>query len=86
MPLKQYDTEELLAEIKRRELAKRLPSQISTPNFKPLEGVIKDYIAEVAVEPKADFSDAVQHIFESAVEAMYGKDIWEWLDTVQELP
>ena len=79
MNLKSCSEEELLSEIERRKKAKEvLPYLRFEPDLESLKQCIKDYIELVAKDEEDE--DDKQWIFETALEAFYGKDIWKWIN------
>ena len=79
MNLRNCSDEELLLEIERRKKMKEsLPSLRFEPDLEPLKKCIKDYL-ELVAKNEYDEDDK-QWIFETALEAFYGKDIWKWIN------
>lgn len=73
---------ELSAEIKRRELIKlknEIPKVLSTPDFSTLINTCNAYIDEV-YKHRATDSDSKQYIFEEAMNCLYGKSVWNWIN------
>lgn len=55
------------------------PQMINYPNFDELKKLCEEYI-NVVDEDGYEDDDLTSFIFEKAIEAFYGKDIWEWVD------
>ena len=53
-----------------------LPEKLEEPDFEELEELVDSYIEMFAkdIKPKDDYD---HHIFEAAVAAFYGEDIWD---------
>ena len=73
--------EQLAAELARRKKLKaETPTPLATPNFDAVIATVKEYIDSLAKrgeEPK----DCKQWMFEAAVEAVYGREIWQWISS-----
>lgn len=69
--MKQLEKE--LEEAKKQEIPQPLP----TPYFHPLIKMCESHIASIAEKGYADEDDK-NYIFECALSAIYGKDIWNW--------
>jgi len=79
--LNEYTNEDLQEELERRgkataELEK--PQQLETFDLTPLMKICSDYIDFVATDYHDD-SDWDHYIYETAIEALYGKDVWDWI-------
>jgi len=77
MKLTKLSTEELKAELARREAAEVAPSPLKLADFSKLQKQVIDVVQGVVRDghPSKDFQ---HYIYEAAMEAVYGKDIWEW--------
>lgn len=71
--LKDFSDEELLAELDRRKKPKFNPKQISECNFTKLYSETIESI---------EFGYDIKRIWETAVETIYGPDIWEKLNSL----
>ena len=72
-------TEELQAEIKRRERKKKSPpKQMNGINIDSLKSVCQAYVDELDKNGYAN-ANHKQYIFETALECLYGCKIWEWV-------
>ena len=82
MNLEDYNTEELLAEIKKREKGEEVgfPKEI-THDFTKLIENVKDYMKYVASDEYHEDNDWNHYIFEVAIESIYGKGVWEWISS-----
>lgn len=81
MNLNDFSDEQLQAELERRkndegELQK--PVQLDVPDFAPLRKICLKYIDALAVNETDD--DLEYYIFECAMECIYGKDVWKWIN------
>lgn len=75
--LKDFSDEELLAELDRRKKPKFNPKQISECNFTKLYSETIE-----SIEFGYDSYDFDHQLWEIAVEAIYGPDIWEKLNSL----
>jgi hypothetical protein len=75
-------TEDLQAELARRketEKTQRIPVPKVDINFIPLVGCCQDYIIELAKQGYAD-DDFPHYIYEAALTAIYGDDVWTFIN------
>lgn len=80
--LSEFKTEDLERELEARrvvEAVHSLPKRIENPDFKPLLELCEKYIAALA-EGGAD-EDFGHYIQEVAIEAVFGKEVWPWINT-----
>jgi hypothetical protein len=62
------------------------PKQFSNPDFTELKRICDEYIQEVAEGEYADaegecvLADLCHYIFEAAIEALYGEEIWDFIN------
>ncbi len=83
MSLGEYSIDELEAEIARREepIPTPLPTPLPTPEWESLRNLCIGHVEEVAEDPYAYDDDDIDHyIYEAAMEAVYGSDIWKWMN------
>lgn len=84
MLLDKYSNEELNAEIERRKQIKRkAPEPLENLVWQPLLNVCRDYLHELETLGFAD-DDYPHYIFEAAITAIYGADIWTYINSVKE--
>lgn len=78
MDIKYCSLEDLKAELKRREdEKKKAPTPLSDPDFLTLQNYIIDCVRTASKE--GDLSKDLEHyVFEAAMEAVYGPNIWKW--------
>lgn len=59
-----------------------VPQPLETPDFTDLTKTVAEYMAELAKPPEAwrRLDNYEEYIFEAAVEAMYGKEVWGWIN------
>lgn len=75
----------LKAELERRvKIAKEnnKPKPLTVIDLKPLSEVCRQYIDDLDHNGWAD-EDYTHFIYETAVETIYGKDIWDWINSVK---
>lgn len=80
MDLSTATTEQLMAELARRERVSKLPDPVPLPepDFEPVISLVHAYIRAIqAGGPYPEDHD--QYIFEGAVVAVYGPGIWPWV-------
>jgi hypothetical protein len=79
--LDQFSDGELEAEVKRREKIRNAPPA-PLPNdevdWEPVANLALDYIN--IIERNARAGDIKQYIFEAVITAVYGNDVWEWIN------
>jgi hypothetical protein len=75
-------TTELRVELERREQAEKqasIPQPLEMPNYQQLINTCHDYIHELAMLGYAD-EDYKHYIYEAALEAIYGNDVWTFIN------
>lgn len=78
MSIEGISTEELEKELTRRKKAQNpCPKPLENPDFTNLKQTVVGAV-ENAVKEGYFSSDLKVYIYEAAVEAVYGKDYWEW--------
>ena len=80
--LDQYSETELLQELARRKKQNKikLPKALLSPNFVTLMVLAEEHIKNIKEGMSDDrYSDAKEYIYEAVMEAVYGKDIWQWI-------
>ena len=80
MDLKRVSDDALKAELEERERKKKagaVPKPLAKPDWSVLEKMITEGVKQVAEEGYApkDFS---HYAYEAAMEAVYGRKIWDW--------
>lgn len=58
------------------------PKQLSSIDFEPLKKICQKYIDALADEGCAD-EDSAHYIFETALECIFGKDVWHFVNYVE---
>lgn len=79
-----FSNDELKAELQRRENAERLaaiPKPIENPDFSNLVNQCNQYITDLSerIFPGED-GDFKEYIFEEAMKAVYGKNVFAWVN------
>lgn len=78
MSIKDYSDEEIQKELERRQKEKtKVPEPIKNIDWSEVFRLVKEgiySISEDGYEPK----DFKHYIFETVMEAVYGKNIWKW--------
>ncbi len=59
------------------------PKPISRPNFSKVTAECVQYIDTMAEEKRVDDSKE-NFIFETAMEAVFGEGVWDWVEAVEE--
>lgn len=84
--LEDFSTEELRKEIEKRgyeqEKIESMPKPLENPDFSFLSEQCKAHILEMtSIDYCEDnCSDNAHYIYEAAMQAVYGKDIWTWIN------
>jgi hypothetical protein len=74
--------EDLEAELERRKkAAATVPPKLPTRDWSGLEALIDDHIAE-RMKGERGIKDLGQYCKQEAIEAIFGKDIWNWWNEV----
>jgi len=80
MEISDLTNEQLEAEIERRKKkVKEPPKALVLPDYGNLKKVVFDYVASIQEPDYCSDNDWKQYIFEGAVEAYYGPEIWAWI-------
>ena len=58
--------------------AVQIPTPQVTPNFGLVASMVKDHVAAMSKPDYCEDNDTAHYIYEAAMEAVYGKDIWAW--------
>jgi len=61
------------------------PKQLENPDFKKLKESCLEYIQEIANSGYIKDDDLDHYIFEDALEAIYGKDIWDFINYEEDI-
>lgn len=83
MHIDEYSDEELEQEIARRKTAATIvsiPIMFQTPDFQPLITICISYIQEIAKGEEGRTKDFDHYIYETAMECVYGKEVWDWIN------
>ena len=74
-------TEDLEAELARRKQVALLPipTRLATPDLLTLEDLCFRYLDDIAKGGYVD-DDYDEYIYEAALEAIYGKDVFKWIN------
>jgi hypothetical protein len=89
MDISKFTKEDLEKELKRREEQKNKPFPLTDLetcwelDFSQVKKACEVHIQEIA-DGKVD-TDAEHWIYEAAMEAVYGKDVWDWVNKMQVL-
>ena len=77
-------TKELEVELERRNIKARLPPppQLDAPDFTMLRTIARDGLADAHEKGYVD-KNFDHYIYETALTALYGEQIWQWLRTVE---
>lgn len=58
-----------------------MPLQNKSPDFGPLKEVCLEYMQHMDSDGNCDAASDLQHyIFEEAINCLYGKDAWKWIN------
>jgi len=81
-----FTDEQLQKELERRQKIKdesEKPQQHESINIGSLRKICQFYIDDVHKDGYADY-DYVHYIFEVAMGAVFGEDVWQWINAKQE--
>ncbi len=81
--IKNISTENLQAEIDRRQKVKEkrlIPKLIETPDIKPLQTICQNYTNEL-IKNGYVRDDLEHYIFETAMETVFGKNVWQFINS-----
>lgn len=81
MNITQFTNAELLAELKRREYQQidtAKPKAVADPDLSDLRQTCQAYIDAVAMRDYVD-EDLPHWIFEAALKALYGNNVFDWI-------
>jgi len=80
--LEQYDTAELEAELRRREIEDKeraKPKPLRSQDWSIVEQLCIGYVEAIASTGWPQ-KDSKQYIFEEAMKAVYGHTVWAWIN------
>ena len=83
MDIKDFSPEELQDELNRRDEKEKIsnkPQLIENPDLTGLKNTIGEYIDSIFDGTYHEDSDIRHWIFEAAVTAIYGKDVFDWIN------
>ena len=75
------DLSEELSKLQAQLKKKESPKIIKNPDLTRLEKLLKDYIEAIIKE--GGMKDIKHWVYEEAMEALYGKTIWDWVNKNQ---
>jgi len=78
MDLNDISTEELEEEVEKRK-RDAIPKPLSVIGLTALTRICNEYINGLA--GGYQIKDGEHYIFETAIEAVYGKDVWDWVNS-----
>lgn len=80
--LRNATDDEIKSELERRKLKSEIPAPepLTEPNWLPLFKMAIDYIDQLDKQGWVD-DDLEHYIFESAMEAVYGEDVWNFINS-----
>lgn len=80
MALKDYSDEELMTEMNRRKALETAPVMLDNPNYDAIRNSARGVIDEI-IQCGCMDDDTKHYMYETVMEAFYGKDIWKWKNT-----
>lgn len=81
MELKNFSSQELQVELKRRESLEDKPKQIKNPNLIKLRSALSEYIDNICDGTYHKDSDIKEYIYIEAIKAFYEEGIFNWINT-----
>lgn len=79
--LSEYSADDLQAELERRK--NHRPKRLQDINVQPLIDIVEEYITAIAEEKR--MKDAEHYIYEAAIECVYGKGIFDWINEMPDM-
>lgn len=84
--LSECSTRELIEELEKRNIQKELtdsaPKQLENKNFAQVIAQCQSHIDDMCNENYCDDNDNEHWIYEAAMEAVFGKDVWNWINNI----
>ncbi len=79
--LDQFSDDELRGEVGRREKIRNAPPPpLEEIDWSIVKNLALDYISIIERNTKA--GDIKHYVFEAVIQAVYGKDVWEWVNKI----
>ena len=78
-----YADRELAIELERRKKIKEegeKPGPLFSPDFGPLRADVIAHIGDIAMKGAGADDNRERYIYEAAVAAVYGSDVWKWIN------
>ena len=76
--LSNVSAEDLRAELDRRKVSEKLaPEPVKDPDYSELKRKVVDYVGRISTGENRD--DDEHYVYEAAMKAVYGKDIFTWV-------
>ncbi len=84
MSLNNYSKEDLQQELNNREQRKQnAPQPFEEPDYSKANDLVVKYITEISETGTG--TDITNDVYEAVMEAVYGKDIWNYIDRLYQL-
>lgn len=84
MGIEDLSTDTLIKEIEKRgheeEKIESMPAPLENPDFSSVIELCKNQILEMTKADYCEDNDSDHYIYEAAMQAIYGKDVWEWIN------
>ena len=80
--LKCFDTEQLEAELKRHkeeEKGRNKPQPVANPDWSTVQRYCQEQVDTIFQGKYVD-SDSDHYIYEAAMEAVFGRNVWSWIN------
>jgi len=85
MSLKEYSEKELQQELNDRKQRKQdTPTPVEEPDYSDVFASAVEYITELS-ETGSEPKDYPQYVFETVMEAVYGKNVWDYINEINDL-
>jgi hypothetical protein len=81
MKISDFSDEDLERELHRRKILSRHPRAIENPDWQPLVDLLEEGIQKLS--EGSHLKDWDHWIYEAALEALYGHDIWTWINNIE---
>ena len=82
-PLELYGTNELIAELERRnQIEKKPPDPLAIIDFAPITKICTAYVNYVSSDEYHEDNDYENYIYETVLTTIYGDTFWDWLNKI----
>lgn len=76
--LEEFTDTELEEELNRRKKQNAAPTPLDSPDWEPVKSACEEIVKSIINETYHMDDDSSHYVFEEAMKAVYGKDIFKW--------